>query len=122
MLLRKEGATPTTRFVNSITIVHEDSEEKETPSEQTFEEPPNSQSLGYYLKHNINENTITNWIKGDGRNQPSKQISKKKKGGMMNIIHYLGDQYSRNYLSKWLLSGWLMGTLRYQPALGVCKI
>lgn len=81
MLLRKESATPTTRFVNSITIVHEDSEEKETPSEQTFEEPPKSQSLGYYLKHNINENTITNWIKGDGRNKPSIQISKKRKEG-----------------------------------------
>jgi hypothetical protein len=33
MLLRKESATPTTQFVNSITIVHKDNEEKETPSE-----------------------------------------------------------------------------------------
>ena len=74
ILLRKKSATPTTRFVNSITIVHEDNEEKETPSEQTFEEPSKSQSLGYYLKHNINENTITNWIKGNRHNQSSKQV------------------------------------------------
>ena len=90
MLLRKESATPTTRFVNSITIVHEGNEEKETPSVQTIEEPPKSQSLGYYLKHDINENTITNWIKGDRRNQSSKQVSKKEKEGKDEYDTVLG--------------------------------
>lgn len=78
MLLRKESATPTTRFVNSITIVHTDNEKVETPSEQATEELPKSQSLSYYLKLDINESTITNWIKGDGRNQSSKQGSEKE--------------------------------------------
>ena len=54
MLLRKESIIPTTRFVNSISIVHMDNEKVETPSEQTTEEPPKSQSLNYYLKHDIN--------------------------------------------------------------------
>ena len=31
VLLRKEDVTPTTKFVNSISIVHEGNEEKETP-------------------------------------------------------------------------------------------
>lgn len=84
MLLRKGSTTPATRFVKSITIAHEDSEEKETPSEQTFEEPPTYQSLGYYLKHDINKNTITNWIKGDGRNQPSLSSMIMKLTGYMN--------------------------------------
>lgn len=81
MLLRKESVIPTTRFVNSIAIVHTDNEKVETPSEQTTEEPPKSQSLSYYLKHDINESTITNWIKGDGRNQSSKQGSEKEEEG-----------------------------------------
>lgn len=73
VLLRKEDVTPTTKFVNSISIVHEGNEEKEIPIAQTIEEPPKSQSLGYYLKHDINEKTITNWIEGDGRNRSSKR-------------------------------------------------
>lgn len=81
MLLRKESVIPTTRFVNSITIIHMNNEKAETPNEQTTEEPPKSQSLSYYLKHDINENTITNWIKGDGRNQSSKQGSEKEEEG-----------------------------------------
>lgn len=82
MLLRKESVTPTTQFVNSITIVHEGNEEKETPIAQTVEEPPKSQSLGYYLKHDINKKTITNWIKGDGLTgvtNPPNGFSKKKR-------------------------------------------
>jgi hypothetical protein len=81
LLLRKEDVTPTTKFVNSISIVHEGNEEKETPIAQTVEEPPRSQSLGYYLKHEINEKTITNWIEGDGRNRPSKKDSEKEEVG-----------------------------------------
>jgi hypothetical protein len=81
MLLRKESVTPITQFVNSITIVHKDSEKVETPAKQTLEEPSKSQPLSYYLKHDINENTITDWIKGDGRNQPSEQNSEKVEGG-----------------------------------------
>ena len=60
VLLRKEDVTPNTKFVNSISIVPEGNEEKETPIAQTVEEPQKSQSLGYYLKHEINEKTITN--------------------------------------------------------------
>ena len=48
------------------------------PAKQTLEKSPESQPLSYYLKHDINESTITNWIKGDGRNQPSKQGSEKE--------------------------------------------
>jgi hypothetical protein len=81
MLLRKESITPTTQFVNSITIVHKDNEKVETPTEQIVDEPPKSQPLSYYLKHEINEDTITNWIKGDGRNQPPKQGSEKEEEG-----------------------------------------
>ena len=75
VLLRKESVTPTTKFVNSISIVHEGNEEKETPITQTVEEPPKSQSLGYYLKHEINEKTITNYIEGDGCHRSSKRES-----------------------------------------------
>jgi hypothetical protein len=81
MLLRKESVTPATQFVNSITIVHKDNEKVEAPAKQTLKEPSKSQPLSYYLKHDINENTITNWIKGDGRNQPSEQSSEKEEGG-----------------------------------------
>jgi hypothetical protein len=80
-LLRKENATPTTKFVNSISIVYEGNEEKETPIAQTVEEPPKSQSLGYYLKHDINEKTITNWIEGEGRNRSSKRVSEGEEVG-----------------------------------------
>ena len=120
MLLRKESVIPTTRFVNSITIVHTDNEKVETPTEQTVEEPPKSQSLSYYLKHDINENTITNWIKGDERNQSSKQGSEKEEGGKDEYDTLPGGQYSRNYwYKKWLLSRWHVGTLRYQLASGI---
>jgi hypothetical protein len=43
MLLRKESATPTTQFVNSITIVHKDNEKVEAPTKQTLKKPPKSQ-------------------------------------------------------------------------------
>ena len=75
VLLRKDSVTPTTKFVNSISIVHEGNKEKETSIAQTVEETPRSQSLGYYLKHDINEKTITNWIDGDGRNRSYKKDS-----------------------------------------------
>jgi hypothetical protein len=78
ILLRKESVTPTTQFVNSITIVHKDNEKVETLAKQTLEKPPESQPLSYYLKHDINKNTIANWIKGDGRNQSSRQIPEKE--------------------------------------------
>jgi hypothetical protein len=81
MLLRKGSVTPITQFVKSITIVHKSNEEKGTPIAQTVEEPEKSQSLGYYLKHDINEKTITNWIKGDGRNQSSKRVSEGEEEG-----------------------------------------
>jgi hypothetical protein len=97
MLLRKESVTPTTRFVNSITIVHTDNEKVETPREQTTEEPPQSQPLSYYLKHDINESTITNWIKGDGRNQSSKQGSEKEEEGNDEYDTLPGDRYLKNY-------------------------
>ena len=46
---------------------------KETsPNKQPMEEPPKSQTLGYYLKHNINKKTIENWIRNNGRNYPPK--------------------------------------------------
>jgi hypothetical protein len=51
------------------------------PIAQTVEEPPKSQSLGYYLKHDINEKTITNWIEGDGRNRSSKRVSEGEEVG-----------------------------------------
>ena len=60
VLVRKESDTPTTKFVNSISIVRKSNKEEETPDAQTIEEPPKSQPLGYYLKHGINETTITN--------------------------------------------------------------
>lgn len=81
ILLRKESTTPTTQFVNSITIIHKDSEKVETPTKQTLEEPSKSQPLSYYLKHEINESTITNWIKGDRHNQPPKQGTEKEEEG-----------------------------------------
>ena len=81
VLLRKESVTPTTKFVNSISIVHKSNEEEESPIAQTIEEPPKSQSLGYYLKHDINEKTITNWIRGDRHNQSSKMVSEEEEEG-----------------------------------------
>ena len=100
MLLRKESVTPTTQFVNSITIVHKDNEKVETPAKQTLEKPPESQPLSYYLKHDINKNTIANWIKGDGRNQPSKLGSKKEKKGKDEYDTLPGGQYSRGFWYK----------------------
>lgn len=61
--------------------MHKDNEKIEAPAKQTLGEPSKSQPLSYYLKHDINENTITNWIKADGRNQPSEQSSEKEEGG-----------------------------------------
>jgi hypothetical protein len=90
MLLRKESVTPTTQFVNSITIVHKDDEKVETSAKQTLEEPPRSQPLSHYLKHDINESTITNWIKGNEHNQPSKQGSENEEGGKDEYDTLLG--------------------------------
>jgi hypothetical protein len=100
MLLRKESVTPATQFVNSITIVHKDNEKVEAPAKQTLEEPSKSQPLSYYLKHDINENTITNWIKVDGRNQPSEQSSEKEEGGKDEYDTLPGGRYSRGYWYK----------------------
>jgi hypothetical protein len=81
VLVTKENDTPTTKFVNSISIVRKTNKEEETPDARTVEEPPNSQPLGYYLKHGINETTITNWVRGDRRNYSSKKVSVEEKGG-----------------------------------------
>lgn len=35
------------------------------PNEQPTEEPPKSQTLEYYLKHDINKKTIDNWIRNN---------------------------------------------------------
>ena len=42
VLVRKESDTPTTKFVNSISIVHKSNKEEETPDARTIEEPPKS--------------------------------------------------------------------------------
>ena len=49
------------------------------PNEQPMEEPPKSQTLGYYLKHDINKKTIDNWIRNNGRNYPPKVSNGKRK-------------------------------------------
>ena len=59
---KRKRQHPNVKVVNSISIDHAINNEKEkTPnSTQTVEEPPTSQPLGYYLKHDINKETITN--------------------------------------------------------------
>ena len=81
VLVRMGNDTPVTKFVNSISVIHKDNtkEEKTTISTPTIEEPPKSQPLGSYLKHNINEKTIINWMRNDRRNYSSKKISNEKK-------------------------------------------
>lgn len=50
-----------------------------SPNEQPTEEPPKSQTLGYYLKHDINKKTIDNWMRNNGRNYPPKVSKRKRK-------------------------------------------
>ena len=57
-------------------------EEEMSPNEQPTDEPPNSQTLEYYLKHDINKKTIDNWIRNNGRNYlPKISKGKRKKEG-----------------------------------------
>lgn len=104
VLVRKENDNLVTKFVNSISNVYKDNnkEEKTTINTPTIEEPPKSQPLGSYLKHNINEKTINNWMRNDRRNYSSKKISKEKRK-KMNMIRYPEDLCMKGYLREvWL--------------------
>ena len=69
-------------MVNSISIDRAINNEREkTPnSTKIIEEQPTSQPLGYYLKHNVNKETITNWIRGNRHSQSSKMTSNEEEG------------------------------------------